>query len=225
MTSHAPAFALIGAIALAAAPSAQAQVVVATTETSGCASQCWDDTLRVQDPSLPLVTSSLTGGTPPDASASCTTSVAVGRVRAARSTASYGALIGGSARCASSALSDDTVVAGAPGVAPGTPMSYTATLRLATGVAGVDPTGKVSIGLCVFLGQGTQCIYGAGTLRLRVNTTAGQVLRVGLQLDTGVRADNDTPTATAAIDQPVRLSLRSSTAGANITGASGYTYR
>lgn len=154
----------------------------------------------------------------------CNTSASFGRVRISVAKAGYSYVQGGSAFCSAYAATHDYLVAGAPNVANGMPITYTAKATLATSTPVDELYGKVTA--CIQVDSQQTCTNVPGPITLRVKTTAGKKLHIILIVDSFARADKGSaPLMSASTDKVVRLTLAANKPGANLTGESGYTYK
>lgn len=162
----------------------------------------------------------------------CSTSASFGRVQTSVASANYPLTMIGSASCEANAWVFDGIIAAAPGVAVGEPMTYTAKVSLSTSTPGPMDDFHF-VGVCIGLAGKSVCsdVSGtvpdvSGTVSVRVKTTAGTRLPLYLSVSSRVRGDFwGTRSPSAGIDKMVRLKMSSNKTGANITGESGYTYQ
>lgn len=135
--------------------------------------------------------------------------------------------------------SEDTVVAGAPGVAPGEPIHYMATLRLSASTVlsapgGAYHTAQFSANLVLGGRYGGYISLSGNQSKETVLVAhylayAGEKMKIGASLQAYAHAVNQpipvaSAQATAQLEKPARIVLRADKPGANITGRSGYVY-
>lgn len=136
--------------------------------------------------------------------------------------------------------SEDTVVAGAPGVEPGEPILYMAKLKISATTTLSSPggpyhTAQFSGGL--FLGDGWSwglALSGNQSkeriLVVHYLARAGEKMSIGGSLQAYAHAANlaapvASAVATARLDKPARIVLYADKPGANVTGRSGHVYQ
>lgn len=139
----------------------------------------------------------------------------------------------------SRAYSDDTVLAGAPGVAMGEPIVYTARLKLSatTAVAPLGvPYNSAYFSATLTLGnRAAPEFYVSGnqsaeqTLRVKYTAHAGEEIDLYGSVQAFARAINvpapvGAALTSAGLNVPARIVLSADKPGANITGRSGYVY-